>query len=164
MAHYDPEPERGRVGSLRIELMLGFKMRLGFMVRYVGRCAQWWFEAAGKMARQHWSWCLQYRRVGGALRVAGSARLQSVYMHKLPLTGYTAVRCEWATDEHYADSTIWSVYLRFQHCSVASIRTLQTQQHGQIFLYYNYSVAEWLACWTQAQKGLGSNRSRYDVW
>jgi len=23
-----------------------------------------------------------------------------------------------------------------------------------------YSVAEWLACWTQAQKGLGSNRSR----
>ena len=22
------------------------------------------------------------------------------------------------------------------------------------------SVAKWLACWTQAQKGLGSNRSR----
>jgi len=22
------------------------------------------------------------------------------------------------------------------------------------------SVAEWLVCWTQAQKGLGSNRSR----
>jgi len=22
------------------------------------------------------------------------------------------------------------------------------------------SVAEWLACWTQAQKGLGSNRNR----
>ena len=22
------------------------------------------------------------------------------------------------------------------------------------------SVAEWIACWTQAQKGLGSNRSR----
>jgi len=22
------------------------------------------------------------------------------------------------------------------------------------------SVAEWLACWTQAQKGLGSNHSR----
>jgi len=22
------------------------------------------------------------------------------------------------------------------------------------------SVAEWLACWTQAQKGLGANRSR----
>jgi len=26
------------------------------------------------------------------------------------------------------------------------------------------SVAEWLACWTQAQKGLGWNRSRYAVW
>ena len=25
------------------------------------------------------------------------------------------------------------------------------------------SVAEWLACWTQAQKGLGSNRSRSAV-
>jgi len=25
------------------------------------------------------------------------------------------------------------------------------------------SVAEWLACWTQAQEGLGSNRSRDDV-
>ena len=25
------------------------------------------------------------------------------------------------------------------------------------------SVAEWLACWTQAQKGLGSNRSRNTV-
>ena len=25
------------------------------------------------------------------------------------------------------------------------------------------SVAEWLACWTQAQKGPGSNRSRYAV-
>jgi len=25
---------------------------------------------------------------------------------------------------------------------------------------YGGSVAEWLACWTQAQKGLGSNRSR----
>jgi len=27
-------------------------------------------------------------------------------------------------------------------------------------LYEGGSVAEWLACWTQAQKGLGSNRSR----
>ena len=26
------------------------------------------------------------------------------------------------------------------------------------------SVAEWLACWTQAQKGPGSNRSRDDVF
>jgi len=27
-------------------------------------------------------------------------------------------------------------------------------------LFMGGSVAEWLACWTQAQKGLGSNRSR----
>ena len=31
-------------------------------------------------------------------------------------------------------------------------------------LYPNGSVAEWLACWTQAQKGPGSNRSRDAVW
>ena len=30
--------------------------------------------------------------------------------------------------------------------------------HGEI--RKGGSVAEWLACWTQAQKGLGSNRSR----
>jgi len=31
---------------------------------------------------------------------------------------------------------------------------------------YNWvgSVAEWLACWTQAQKALGSNYSRDAVW
>ena len=32
-----------------------------------------------------------------------------------------------------------------------------------LYIYSNYmggSVAEWLACWTQAQKGPGSNRSR----
>ena len=34
-----------------------------------------------------------------------------------------------------------------------------------ILLFWKYStsggsVAEWFACWTQAQKGLGSNRSR----
>ena len=33
-----------------------------------------------------------------------------------------------------------------------------------LLICYDYyrggSVAEWLACWTQAQKGLGSNRSR----
>ena len=29
-----------------------------------------------------------------------------------------------------------------------------------MFQLWGGSVAEWLACWTQAQKGLGSNRSR----
>jgi len=31
------------------------------------------------------------------------------------------------------------------------------------FDLYTSTVAEWLACWTQAQKGLGSNRSRNAV-
>jgi len=29
-----------------------------------------------------------------------------------------------------------------------------------VYLYEGGSVAEWLACWTQVQKGPGSNRSR----
>ena len=29
-----------------------------------------------------------------------------------------------------------------------------------VLFYRGGSVAEWLACWTQAQKGPGSNRSR----
>jgi len=49
-------------------------------------------------------------------------------------------------------------------------RELKVPAHAQndifkkiIFMYVDRlggSVAEWLACWTQAQKGLGSNRSR----
>ena len=35
-------------------------------------------------------------------------------------------------------------------------RFSRTQAHGGL-------VAEWLACWTQAQNGLGSNRSRNAV-
>ena len=30
----------------------------------------------------------------------------------------------------------------------------------RVRIIWDSSVAEWLACWTQAQKGLGSNRSR----
>ena len=32
-----------------------------------------------------------------------------------------------------------------------------------LLLYKGDSVAEWLACWTQVQKGPGSNRSHYTV-
>ena len=34
---------------------------------------------------------------------------------------------------------------------------LQLVSHLHRFFQYYYVVAEWLACWTQAQKGLGSN-------
>jgi len=37
-------------------------------------------------------------------------------------------------------------------CYVMPTRDQRTREGG--------SVAEWLACWTQAQKGLDSNRSR----
>jgi len=30
----------------------------------------------------------------------------------------------------------------------------------KLLFYMGGSIAEWLACWTQAQKGMGSNRSR----
>jgi len=39
--------------------------------------------------------------------------------------------------------------------------TFKTVVLGHIYILdQGGSVAEWLACWTQAQKGLGSNRSR----
>jgi len=52
-----------------------------------------------------------------------------------------------------------------------SIRPNNTREHAHAHthtrltafcpgLYPGEPVAEWLACWTQAQKGLGSNRSR----
>ena len=31
------------------------------------------------------------------------------------------------------------------------------------YYYTRLTIAGWLACWTQAQKGPGSNRSRNDV-
>ena len=36
-----------------------------------------------------------------------------------------------------------------------------SSQSGWLHLRVGGSVAEWLTCWTQAQKGPGSNRSRH---
>ena len=42
------------------------------------------------------------------------------------------------------------------------LKTKLIPHENSIFegVMYGGSVAEWLACWTQAQKGPGSNRSR----
>ena len=48
------------------------------------------------------------------------------------------------------------VWIGFQWPYVFFLNSLLRQLMGG-------SVAEWLACWTQAQKGPGSNRSRYAV-
>jgi len=48
--------------------------------------------------------------------------------------------------------TIWKKTGKYAVAQV-TISTLYTLHQGG-------SVAEWLACWTQAQKGRGSNRSR----
>jgi len=46
------------------------------------------------------------------------------------------------------------VLIRFQcHC-------IQLVHYSSLHSDLGGSVAEWLACWTQMQKGLGSNRSR----
>ena len=42
-----------------------------------------------------------------------------------------------------------------QHTTAASFRYFANP-----LIIMGGSVAEWLACWAQAQKGLGSNRSR----
>jgi len=37
---------------------------------------------------------------------------------------------------------------------------IRPTDHGFVGVYRGGSVAKWLACWTQVQKGPGSNRSR----
>jgi len=44
------------------------------------------------------------------------------------------------------------------HALNADVRILR-----YVYMPSGGSVAEWLACWTQTQKGLGSNRSRHAV-
>ena len=41
--------------------------------------------------------------------------------------------------------------------------TLRNRVWATFTFFESDSVAEWLACWTQTQKGPGSNRSRYAV-
>jgi len=49
----------------------------------------------------------------------------------------------------------------FFHCIVffSSLFVLKVRM-SSLFIRGYSNVAEWLACWTQAQKGLGSNRTR----
>jgi len=49
-----------------------------------------------------------------------------------------------------------------QFCNTLSLSATYTSYIAQ-FIEQGGSVVEWLACWTQAQKGLGSNRCRVTV-
>ena len=42
----------------------------------------------------------------------------------------------------------------------ADILPLDTSEQPDLLNILRFSIAEWLACWTRAQKGPGSNRSR----
>ena len=59
----------------------------------------------------------------------------------------------------------WLVVSHRQHirpavCIVHTINThTHTHTHSAIVTIITLTTAEWLACWTQAQKSLGSNRS-----
>jgi len=53
-------------------------------------------------------------------------------------------------------------------CSLHFLHTMLAHTHARLTalcpgLLVGSSVAEWLACWTQAQKGPGSNRCRVTV-
>jgi len=52
-----------------------------------------------------------------------------------------------------------AIYVRLCFAS-AFLLEHAVQPTRRLRLYTGGSVAEWLACWTQAQKGPGSNRSR----
>jgi len=60
---------------------------------------------------------------------------------------------------------LWRYLLRLHaarqnETSTATCEHSSSTRHGWCIKLLGGSVAEWLACWTQAQKGLGSNRSR----
>ena len=59
-----------------------------------------------------------------------------------------------------AVSRILSLFRTNTHISVSLAHLLISYKFFDILKGRGGSVAEWLACWTQAQKGLGSNRSR----
>jgi len=64
---------------------------------------------------------------------------------------------------HYA---LGSCRLGFCDCDGGSqsangvVYSSMTQFYTNITILLGGSVSEWLACWTQARKGMGSNRSR----
>ena len=53
----------------------------------------------------------------------------------------------------------WSRLLSSLRTTPASCTTTASNEFCCCLCNLGGSVAEWLACWTQAQKGLGSNRS-----
>jgi len=54
--------------------------------------------------------------------------------------------------------TFWLLFLSL------SLSKKVTSAFSLTSAFQGGSVAEWLACWTQAQKGPGSNHSRDAVW
>jgi len=60
----------------------------------------------------------------------------------------------------FAVSFCLSVYVRFFCAFVHSADGPEVLYFWVVVDLLSGSVAEWLACWTQAQKGPGSNRSR----
>ena len=73
------------------------------------------------------------------------------------------------TDNHARDSGCCKIFTQRGHCNYCNYTcfafaegftdTLASAHLFCRYVSYYYSVAEWLACWTQAQKGPGSNHS-----
>ena len=96
------------------------------------------------------------RRVDSGLRGTGgrgevaewawSQRLDALSLIQLAGSGSTCLLLSTTTEPHH-------IHLApISHLSTLIPRTYCSDRGG--------SVVEWLACWTQAQKGPGSNRSR----
>jgi len=62
----------------------------------------------------------------------------------------------------FSDSLAPSLFMVFRKLvtSVVAVMIQATPPMNIGYLIQGGSVAGWLACWTQVQKGLGSNRSR----
>jgi len=80
--------------------------------------------------------------------------LSSVDQFKIHSSHYSAGKCKVRYLCH-GNMALYKFFLYYyikQRRSMVAVRIMQCHMGG--------SVAEWLACWTQMQKGLGSNLSR----
>jgi len=99
-------------------------------------------------------------------RIRGLERLTQFAQGILP-PSLIEVSAGLAKYEHVFKAIVWRVDQlpeRNEGMTASSAAAIITVNSNRIIYIAPLLVAEWLACWTQAQKGLGSNRSRDAVW
>ena len=99
---------------------------------------------------------------GGAYRLAASGAV-TCFNSYLPVNfgNFAAViAVENCTTLKFTNSSEMIGDYTFDTSVIKTLKCFFSSENVKYAGLLSNSVAEWLACWTQAQKGLGSNRSR----